>query len=193
MKKTVFTIALGMILAACATTSSTSMSGPPEVMAKDVSSLPPELQAIAGYTYGDSRAGLLKVEAMVRETPSPGLAASLANLLHTGATPDAKQFACRQLAIIATEAEVKPIAALLYDTSTADMARYALQPLEFASVDNALLTALDHAPAETHIGIINSLGARGSTAAIPKLRELTTGINPATAEAATAALARIEG
>ncbi len=197
MKKTVTGLCLGLVLAACATTTTgtaTMTKGePPQVGAVDIATLIPELQAIAGYSYPDSRSGLLAVEKMVRESASPGLAAQLAALLHTTATPDAKQFACYQLVAIGTEAEVPAIAALLYDASTADMARYALQPMEFPSVDDALLTALDHAPAETHVGIINSLGARGSKAAVPTLRTLAAGVNPATAEAAQAALARIEG
>lgn len=190
MKKTLTLLGLGVVLAACATTGT---SGPPEVSVKTVGDLPPELQAVAYYNYGDSRKELLRVESMVRDNPSPGLAASLASMLHTDASLDAKQFACRQLAVVATEAEVQPIAALLYDASTADMARYALQPLEYASVDDALITALDNAPVETHVGIISTLGARGSQSAMSKLQAIASGDNPATAAAANAALARIAG
>lgn len=193
MKRLITFTALAVVVAGCATT----MSGPPNIASVELNELPPELQAIASYTYGDSRAGILAAKDWVADSMTNGtsadVAASLASLLHSPASRDAKQFACRQLVVVGTENEVPAIAALLYDPATADMARYALQPIKSPAVTEALLTALDNAPAETHIGIVNTLGARGDESALPTLRLLATGIDGAMAEAAQAAINRIEG
>ena len=79
------------------------------------------------------RSALNAVEAMTQaaaQGPDEGaaLAAQLAAFLHADATHAAKVFVSRQLVIVGTDAEARQIAALLYDSSTADLARYAHNP-----------------------------------------------------------------
>ncbi len=195
-----WTVILTMVVAAgCATapgppapSASSAPSGPAAV-----GTLPAELEAIKTYTYGQSRAGILVVEAMVRDalvdTPerSAEMADQLASLLGKDTTADCKQFVCRQLYFIGTENQVPALAPLLVSDDTSDMARYALEAVPGAKVDAALLAALDNAPKASKIGIVNSLGVRRTNSARTALRELTRGNDPDLAAAAEAALGKI--
>ncbi|MBN2310291.1 MAG: hypothetical protein JXR94_15050, partial [Candidatus Hydrogenedentes bacterium] len=76
------------------------------------------LGRIVSYEYGQSRAPLTAVADLCRATAeSPAerskLAADLAALLDSDATLAAKQFVCRQLALIGSEENVPALAALL--------------------------------------------------------------------------------
>lgn len=156
------------------------------------------IAAVKTYKFGGSREPLAAVERMVKESmksseTSRAVAAELAAILGSDATLDAKQFACRQLVLVGSAENVPAIAPLLLDPQTADMARYALEPIQTPEVDGALIAALEQAPDTAKIGIINSLGARRSIAAADKIRPLTQSSDPAIADAAKAALARIGG
>ena len=180
-------LALAVLLVGCAHVAT-------KPMATETSA--PELKAIAMYAYGQSREPVTIVEDMVREAAKgadggEALAADLSTLLTGNATFDCKQFVCRQLAKIGTEANVPSIAPLLYDDATVDIARFALQPIPGNSVDTVLLKALRSGPAEARIGIINTLGIRGSSSTKGPLQKLAGGTDPKVAEAAKSALAKI--
>lgn len=154
------------------------------------------LTAIKTYQFGQSREPLSVVQDLVAaaakdDAQQRALAEKLAALLGSDATLHAKQFVCRQLAIIGTEENVPAIAALLGSAETADMARYALEPIPGAAADEALLSALAQGPAEGRIGAVNSLGARRVEAAMHALDELAGGADAALSQAAIAALGRI--
>ncbi len=185
--KHITALALAVLLAGCA-----------HVAVRPVATGPtaPELKALATYVYGQSREPVTVVEDMVREAAKGAdagetLAADLSTLLTGGATFDCKLFVCRQLAKIGAEANVPSIAPLLYDEATADIARYALQPIPGNAVDNALLKALRSGPTEAKIGIINTLGMRGSRAAKGALEKLAGSADPKVAEAAQSALTKV--
>ncbi len=156
----------------------------------------PEIQAIAAYKFGDSEEPLTVAEDMVTQAMNTGenaepIADNLAALLGTGATLDAKLFACRQLAIIGTERHVSAIAPLLLSPDTNHMARYALEPIPGASVDRALIDALGQAPDALKPGIINTLGARHAQRATGAIKEYASSSDPEIAAAATSALKKI--
>ena len=158
----------------------------------------PKVQAIANYKFGDSREPLTAVEDLVRESlaspeASKALAAQLTAFVGSSATPDAKQFAWRQLAIIGSAENVPALAPYLLKEDASDMARYALQPIPGKEVDEAFLNALPKASAKIKIGIIDSLGARKSKAAVKALTPLSADKDPQIAAAAKSALARIKG
>lgn len=108
-----------------------------------------------------------------------------------GATPAGKDFLCRQLSLIGSEASVPVLSAMLLDPKTADTARYALHRIPGPEVDRALRSALSRTAGITRIGIINTLGRRRDAAAAPSLRRLAMGTDTATAAAAASALAEI--
>lgn len=158
----------------------------------------PEVRAVASYEFGQSREPLTVVEQMVRDAmkaPDGGraLAADLSAILVSSSSRDGKLFACRQLAKIGTEANVPSIAPLLLDAGTADMARFALEPIPGRSVDLALMDALDAAPREAKAGIINSLGARGSSRSASIVARYKGHPDEVIAEAARSASRKIGG
>ncbi|MBI4559483.1 MAG: hypothetical protein HY706_17995 [Candidatus Hydrogenedentes bacterium] len=160
--------------------------------------LPADLQTITTYKFGQSRQPLNVVEDQVREAvkssqASKQLAAQLAALLATDATPECKQFVCRQLVLIGTPAEAERLAPLLLDPGTADMARYALEAIPGAKVEKALIAALDDAPDSVKPGILNTLGARHTQRAAKAVQAYTTHANPTIADAAKSALEQIRG
>jgi len=107
------------------------------------------------------------------------------------ATPDCRQFACRQLSLVGNAAAVPALAALLPDADSGQMARYALERIPGPEADQALIKALATLKDAALIGAINSLGVRRTAAAIPPLCERLASPDDAVAAAAAAALGRI--
>ena len=78
--------------------------------------------------------------------------------------------ACQQLAIVGTTDAVPALAALLGDAQLGHYAREALEAMAAPESDAALRAALLRLDGSQRIGVINSLGARGDTAAVPAQR-----------------------
>ncbi|PCJ55030.1 MAG: hypothetical protein COA73_13755 [Candidatus Hydrogenedentota bacterium] len=159
----------------------------------------PEILAIQDYALGvDSRESITVVEEIVRDAltsknQSRRVAAELTKLLHLpGTTLDAKQVACRQLWLVGGPENVSSIAKLLGHVETADMARYALEGMDTPLVDDQLIYYLDKGPDSAKPGMINSLAARGTVSAVPTLQTLSTNGNDAIADAARAALEKLD-
>ena len=155
-------------------------------------------RALPSYEFGQSHETLTIAEDAIKAATSSGegtraIAAQLARLLEFDSTNDCKQFVCRQLAVIGGPENVDAIAPLLLDAKTADMARYALEPMDNDEAGKALLDALDHAPPSAHAGIINSLGRRGSKRAIRTISRRVSDVDPIVASAAINALGNIGG
>ncbi|MBU6401096.1 MAG: HEAT repeat domain-containing protein [Verrucomicrobia bacterium] len=153
------------------------------------------------FRYGQDAAVLTQVEkrvAAVTANPTDlqarqDLAGNLAAILQTDASYEAKQFVCRQLAVVGTARQVPLLARLLTDSQFSDMARYALGAIPDRSVNRALRQALNQTSGKTQIGIINTLGFRRDTAAVRRLGRLLNGADPGVATAAAHALGNIGG
>jgi HEAT repeat protein len=115
----------------------------------------------------------------------------LTALLQSNATAAGKDFVCRQLSVMGTEASVPVLAGMLADAKTAEIARFALERIPGRRVDRALREALAKTAGRTRIGIINTLGRRRDPASVDVLGPLAMGQEPGTAEAALFALAEI--
>lgn len=170
---------------------------PPEAMAHEVDT-DAILDTLSSYHFGDSRKPVLDLERLVASAsldPNAGrvLAGKLAVLLSSNATIEAKQAACRQLALIGSDAEVPPLARLLGDKELGDYARLAMERIPSPEAEAALLAAVETTTGEVRVGLINSLGARRSSGALPELSRLAQDGNAATAGAAIDALGRIGG
>lgn len=155
------------------------------------------LKAMCAYHFGDSREALLKVERLVFGASldperKARLAAKLAGFLTADATPDAKEVICRQLSLIAGAAEVPALARLLSDTNFSYHARLALERIPDDAADAALRAALANTTGQIRQGIISSLAARRSEAALPALIALLES-DAATAGAGLQALSNIRG
>jgi hypothetical protein len=122
------------------------------------------LAKVKEYDWGQSRLALTEISETVKK--AHGNKAELAKIEKAllGTLPDAKQagrqFLCRELSIIGTEQSVPVLAKMLAGEKTSDMARYALERIPGAAVDQALRKSLKEAKGKAKIGIVNSLGQR---------------------------------
>lgn len=115
--------------------------------------------------------------------------AELLAVLRSDAPLEEKSAACRKLSRIATAEAVPTLAGLLGDEKLSHMARYALEPIQDPSVDEALREALGTVEGLPRLGIIGSLGVRRDAKAVPALAELLK--DAAASEAAARALGSI--
>ena len=98
-----------------------------------------------------------------------GRESELLAVLKSSSSEKDKADACLELARIGTKDSVAPLAALLGDEKLAHMARYALEPIPDASVDDALRDALGKLQGRPLIGVIGSIGVRRDVKAIDSL------------------------
>lgn len=148
------------------------------------------------YNFGQDREILTQLSEIVRaaaDSPDeiaqiqPGLLKFLAS-----DTPfAAKQFICRQLAIIGNEEAVPVLSRLLMKTETSDIARFALENISGEVVDKALRKALSKASGEIKIGIINTIGNRRDAKATKALGKLISHSDGQVALVAVNALGKI--
>lgn len=112
-------------------------------------------------------------------------------VLKSDASLKEKADACRQLAVIGNRDAVPALAALLSDEKLNHMARYALEPIPDPAVDVALREALPNLEGRPLVGVIDSLGVRKDTQAVPALGGLLSDSDPDVVQAAARALGRI--
>jgi len=151
---------------------------------------------IKTYDWGQSRAALTEVSDLVRKSHgSPEerskVEKNLLELLKSDATYACKQFVCRELSIIGTEQSVPTLGAMLTDEKLSDMARYALERIPGAAVDEALRNAMAKTSGKIKVGIINSLGQRRDSKAASALGALVGDSDQMIAAAAVSALGNI--
>ena len=153
------------------------------------------LADITAYDSGKTRAALAVVETAAYTGDTAKRAAiekDMITVLTDGkATYAAKQFACRILQLIGTEACVAPVSASLTDAKLSDMARFALQNNPSPQVDEAFRAALTKTSGDVQIGIINSISMRSDAKAVAPLRSLVHSPQENVAAAALLALGRI--
>jgi HEAT repeat protein len=154
------------------------------------------LGKVAKWDYDQSREVTRAVADMVEK--ANGSAAQTRDieqrfiaLLTSDASLAGKDFVCKQLSLMGTEASVPALSSLLVEPKTSDMARYALERIPGQAADRALREALAKTSDKTRIGIIDSLGRRRDAASAAALRPLALGPEQATAAAALSALGKI--
>ncbi|HQF12783.1 MAG TPA: HEAT repeat domain-containing protein [Thermogutta sp.] len=102
-----------------------------------------------------------------------------------------KAVACKRLAVFGTAEAVPVLAKMLLDEKFSHYARYALEPIPAAVVDDALREALSRAEGGVRLGILNSIGVRRDTKAVVAIAPLLNHDEPAVVDAAASALGRI--
>lgn len=112
-------------------------------------------------------------------------------ILESDADYDAKQFACRQLALTATTEHIPILSKYLTDEKMSHMALYVLTHIDSPEVDQVLLTALEEATGRAKLGIINMLGNRRCSAAVEPLGKLMVSADKQVANEAVKAIGRI--
>jgi len=150
---------------------------------------------LPAYDFNQPRAPLAAIEEEARAADAAKRAVIeqklLATLAHPQATFAAKQFVCRVLREIGSEACIPPVAALLTDEKLSHMARFALQGNPSPKVDVALRAALPKVQGALKVGVIDSIGRRADAKAVPALAALANDGNPDIARAALLALGQI--
>jgi HEAT repeat protein len=86
--------------------------------------------------------------------------------------------ACRDLQRTGTKAAVAPLAALLADEKMSHMARYALQSIPDAAVDEALRAALGRLKGLPLVGVLGTIGMRRDAQAAPLVAKFLTDADP---------------
>lgn len=117
--------------------------------------------------------------------------ADFIGVLQSGAGAVEKCEACKQLRRVGTARAVPALAALLTDERVAQAARHALEGIAVPEATAALREALARTSGLLQAGIVNSLGWRRDTQAVPFLKPLLADPDPTVAAAAAAALGRI--
>ena len=107
-----------------------------------------------------------------QEPPARGDEAELIAVLQSDAPLFNKAKACQQLAVIGTEAAVPALAALLSDEQLSHYARFGLEPIPSSAVDDALRGSLTKLQGGLLVGVINSMGARRDSGAVPAISAL---------------------
>lgn len=142
-------------------------------------------QAYDGALEPAVAAALRAADAAERAAIEHHLAAIAAD---AAASLPGRQLACRLLHSCATEASVVALAPLLLDDEMAFPARFALEGVGGSAADLALLLALGRSDGDIRRGIIASLAARHTSAAVEPLLQLALRSDDATALAAVHAL-----
>jgi HEAT repeat protein len=111
-------------------------------------------------------------------------------MLKSGSAQE-KADACRQLAVVGTPESVPALARLLGDEKLSHMARFALEPMPYPTVDAAFQIALRTLKGRALVGVINSIAVRRDAKAAGPLSALLRNPDPEVAAAAAVALGRI--
>jgi HEAT repeat protein len=115
----------------------------------------------------------------------------LMGVLRSEAGLNEKHGACRELAVIGGKEAVGALAELLSDEKMSHMARYALEPIPEAAVDDALRQAAGKVKGRLLVGVINSIGVRRDAKAIDVLAKLLGDADVEVASAAATSLGKI--
>lgn len=126
--------------------------------------------------------------------PTPLLTQSadkLIRVLQADASRKEKADACRELAVVGDRKAVPVLVSLLANEELSHMARYALETIPGAGVDEALRDELAKLQGRPLIGVIGSLGVREDPDAVKPLALLLQDPDPQVAQAAARALGSI--
>ncbi len=151
---------------------------------------------IAHWESGQTLEPLREMEQLVRQAVgqkrrAAELETALLPLLDAAATPEARRFACQQLALIGSDASVPVLARLLDDPQTAGLACLAFGNRPSSKINSALRAALDRTGGRARLQIISTLGHRRDAKAVSSLARLARDPDEPTAQAAVRALAEI--
>ncbi|MCH9022374.1 MAG: ThuA domain-containing protein, partial [Planctomycetes bacterium] len=175
----------------------TTPSGPkPVKTSAELKGLNELLGKIKSYEYGQSRISLTELSDLTRKTYGSHhlmrvIEHRLLEFLRSNATLASKQFVCRELSVIGTEASAPTLGGMLSESSTSDMARYALERIEGKAVGSVLRDALGQTSGKVRVGIVSTLGMRRDTKSAAALGRLIYSSDRMLAKAAVSALGRI--
>ena len=116
----------------------------------------------------------------------------LITTLQSGAAIPQKCAACQRLRVVGTANAVPALAALLGEERTSHAARYALEAMPCPEAGAALRQALERASGPVLLGLVDSVGWRRDSAAVPLLVPLLSREDATLASAAASALGKMD-
>jgi hypothetical protein len=131
------------------------------------------------------------IQARGDDTVRTDLETRLVAVLQGAATDLAKDYVCRQLPLIGSDACVAAVAELLPNPRLSYMARYALEGLGTQAAIRALRDALGKTEGRQQVGVVTSLGRLADAEAVAPLAVLLASENAELCEVAIVALGRI--
>ena len=149
------------------------------------------LEKVAKYDYDQGREPLLALENIMRSMPATDAEKRFIEFLKTDASIAGKDFICRQLSLIGSAAAVPTLARMLDSQETVEMARYALERIPGPASLEVLRNSLSKAPEKARPGIVNTLGLRRDTEAVPAIAKLVDSSNRDLSNSAIYALGKI--
>lgn len=154
------------------------------------------LAKVAVYAIGDNEKPLAEMHRLVAQGSAAPAAVkqmeqSFIKALEGQSSLAGKEQICRHLMLIGSVASVPALTKMLDSTETADMARYALERIPGAAVDQALRDVFPKATGKVKVGILNTLGRRRDVGSVATLRGLLQDSDPTVTAAAAAAMGLI--
>ena len=151
---------------------------------------------LKAYDWGGDRGALVGIDELIVAARGDGdklaeIEEALLEVLQSDAKLPAKEYICRQLALIGTARCVPVLAEMLSEAELSDCARFAMEAIPDASVDDALRAALDTVDGNPRVGIVNTLGERRDPKAVRALSKMLDSSDGVLAKAAEAALRKI--
>ena len=144
----------------------------------DVSALNTMVERVSRSDWDSGRADALELAALIRSYSKDAgvlgkIEEKLLAALQADPTMTARDFFCRQLAIIGTDKSVPVLSEMLTTPEMSNPARYALEKIPGPAVDQALVkAALASSNEDARIGIITTLGVRKSESVIALSKSL---------------------
>ena len=157
-------------------------------------SLVEAIDELGSYDWGQSRAKLAAIDAVIHEGDRDAvrsLEGQLVAALAKGVSPGATDFICRRLAAIGTNTSVPALSNLLHDKQRGAAARRALDQIPCDEAGEALWRQVSVADQPARTEIIHSLGKRREMRAVETLIDIVRGEDAIAAQAAATALAEI--
>lgn len=149
------------------------------------------------YDWGGDRGALAGIDQHIIEANGDRdalkvIERGLLDVVQSDAAVPAKEYACRQLALIGTAQSVRVLAGMLDDPELSDCARFALEAIPGGGTDRALRRALEKTDGVQRVGIVNSLGERHDRRAKRRLTKLRNHADTQLAGALDAALRKMD-
>jgi len=151
---------------------------------------------LKAYDWGGDRGSLAGIDDLIvaaqgDEGKLAEVEEALLEVLQSDAKLPAKEYICRQLALIGTERCVPVLVEMLSDVELSDCALLALEAIPDASVNKALRKTLRKTEGNPRVGIVNTLGERHDRKAVRALSKMCKSSDEVLSKAAEAALRKI--
>jgi len=154
--------------------------------------------AIRAYDYGRSEKPLRAVDQLINATFGNSelrslLERELLKVLESDASLASKQFVCRKLAIVGSDASLPALRKMLASGNDAvvEIACYSLSQIKSPAVNGILREGLGQAKGKALSAIVTLLGDRRDAESVEAIGRLTESREPIVAEAAVAALGKM--